>query len=111
MNLTILYRGKLSSCNYDCAYCPFAKRKESAAEIDADRRALDRFVAWAICRSQDRLSIFFTPWGEALTHRHYQQAIARLSHAANIEKVAIQTNLSCRLEWLARCDLDHVALW
>ena len=26
----ILYRGPLSSCNYGCEYCPFAKHAESA---------------------------------------------------------------------------------
>ena len=26
LNLSILYRGPLSSCNYGCGYCPFAKR-------------------------------------------------------------------------------------
>ena len=29
MNLSILYRGPLSSCNYACGYCPFAKRRAS----------------------------------------------------------------------------------
>ena len=29
MNLSILYRGPLSSCNYACDYCPFAKRPET----------------------------------------------------------------------------------
>ena len=51
--LTILYRGPLASCNYDCAYCPFAKRRESAAELAADRRALERFVDWVSARPAD----------------------------------------------------------
>ena len=29
MNLSILYRGPLSSCNYGCEYCPFAKHRET----------------------------------------------------------------------------------
>ena len=29
----ILYRGPLSSCNYACDYCPFAKRAESRVEL------------------------------------------------------------------------------
>ena len=33
--LSILYRGPLSSCNYGCEYCPFAKREESRAELEA----------------------------------------------------------------------------
>ena len=70
-HLTILYRGPLSSCNYDCHYCPFAKRHETAAELAEDRRALERFLEWAKGYSQAMLSIFFTPWGEALTRRWY----------------------------------------
>ena len=35
MRLSILYRGPLSSCNYDCAYCPFAKRRETPAQLAA----------------------------------------------------------------------------
>ncbi|MEN8446791.1 MAG: radical SAM protein, partial [Cyanobacteria bacterium J06555_13] len=30
MNLSILYRGPLLSCNYGCEYCPFAKRQQTA---------------------------------------------------------------------------------
>ena len=54
LNLSILYRGPLSSCNYGCAYCPFAKHAETAAELDADRRALERFTDWAGRRCGDR---------------------------------------------------------
>jgi sulfatase maturation enzyme AslB (radical SAM superfamily) len=46
MDLSILYRGPLSSCNYGCEYCPFAKREESYAQLETDRVALLRFVAW-----------------------------------------------------------------
>ncbi len=46
LTLSILYRGPLSSCNYDCPYCPFAKRQETAAELLVDRAALERFVCW-----------------------------------------------------------------
>ena len=50
MSLSILYRGPLSSCNYACGYCPFAKRRETAAELARDRTALERFVAWVAAR-------------------------------------------------------------
>ena len=43
MNLSILYRGPLSSCNYGCTYCPFAKHAETAAEHEVDQRALEHF--------------------------------------------------------------------
>src|SRR4051812_7290966 len=67
LKLRILYRGPLSSCNYDCRYCPFAKRHETAAELGRDRGALQRFVAWLSQQFDVRFSILFTPWGEALT--------------------------------------------
>jgi hypothetical protein len=109
--LTILYRGPLSSCNYDCHYCPFAKRHETAAELKRDREALERFAAWVDVQSTRRLAILFTPWGEALVRPWYQQALAALSRLPQIDKVAIQTNLSCQLDWTAACDLDKLALW
>ena len=31
--MRILYRGPLASCNYDCPYCPFAKRRDSADQL------------------------------------------------------------------------------
>lgn len=111
LDLSILYRGPLSSCNYGCEYCPFAKRQETAAELREDRTALDRFVNWIEQRCDDRLDVLFTPWGEALTRRWYQQALARLSHLPQVRRAAIQTNLSCRLDWIDDCDLDRLALW
>jgi len=109
--LTILYRGPLSSCNYGCRYCPFAKRHESATELEGDRRALRRFVAWCVAHPGTRLSILFTPWGEALVHGAYQDALVELSQSAHVRRVAIQTNLSCRLDWVAACDTSRLALW
>ena len=108
--LSILYRGPLSSCNYDCSYCPFGKHHETAAELSVDRVALERFCGW--CSQQSRkLSILFTPWGEGLTRRWYRNAIQQLSHQSNITKVAIQTNLACKLDWLQDCELSRVGLW
>jgi MoaA/NifB/PqqE/SkfB family radical SAM enzyme len=111
MNLSILYRGPLSSCNYGCEYCPFAKHAETDEEHSADRRALERFLEWAEAQREDRLSIFFTPWGEALIRKRYQQALVRLTRLPNVEKVAIQTNLSCRLDWVEACDKRKLGLW
>lgn len=110
-SLSILYRGPLSSCNYGCPYCPFAKHFESPEELDADKAGLTRFTLWAEERRDLRLSLLFTPWGEALVRRWYQQAIVFLSNLPNIHKVAIQTNLSCSLDWLAGADKCKVALW
>ena len=112
MNLKILYRGPLASCNYTCHYCPFAKRQETPAQHRQDAQALTRFVQWvAQQETHHRLGIFFTPWGEALHHRRYQQAFIDLSHMPHVDKVTIQTNLSCSLNWLEQCHKPSVALW
>jgi MoaA/NifB/PqqE/SkfB family radical SAM enzyme len=112
LDLSILYRGALSSCNYGCEYCPFAKRTNTAIELANDKAELDRFVNWAIDRDPaDKIGILFTPWGEALIHRYYQSAIGKLSHLPQVTKVAIQTNLSCDLDWVKNCNLDTLALW
>ena len=41
MHYMVLYRGPLSSCNYGCVYCPFAKKNEAYAELAGDRAALE----------------------------------------------------------------------
>lgn len=111
MKLSILYRGPLSSCNYACGYCPFAKRTETAAELDHDRVCLERFVAWVGGRSADSIGVLFTPWGEALVRRWYRDALLSLTHMAHVRKAVIQTNLSCNLDWLDACDTTRLALW
>lgn len=111
MNWDILYRGPLDSCNYDCGYCPFAKRTATAVQIADDRDKLERFVAWVGARTGVRIRVLFTPWGEALIHRHYQNAITQLSRMAHVDRVAIQTNLSGSLDWLADAELKSTALW
>ena len=110
LKLRILYRGPLSSCNYECNYCPFAKRHESAAELKHDRHCLERFVAW-VAQQTDELSILFTPWGEGLTRPWYQQALVQISHLPHVRRVAIQTNLSCSLDWLCQANPERLALW
>jgi MoaA/NifB/PqqE/SkfB family radical SAM enzyme len=111
MNWSILYRGVLSGCNYSCDYCPFAKRKDSRAVLAEDARQLDDFVNWVESRKNESIGILFTPWGEALIRKYYQEAIIRLSRMPNVHKVSIQTNISCPLDWLEKCDKDKVALW
>jgi hypothetical protein len=109
--LNLLYRGPLSSCNYDCHYCPFAKRRESASELANDRDRLNQFVNWLEPRHHRPHGVFFTPWGEALTRRWYREAIVKLSHWKHIDRVVVQTNLSASLDWLAEAAPDRVALW
>lgn len=111
MTVSILYRGDLSSCNYDCPYCPFAKRKDSRATLATDAQQVARFVEYIKQHPQRQFKVFFTPWGEGLIRTYYQQAMVALSHCSNVEKVAIQTNLSCRLGWLQKANKEKIALW
>lgn len=111
LNLKILYRGPLSSCNYGCDYCPFAKRRETDAQHAADEVALERFVSWVESRRDDTISVFFTPWGEALVRTRYQKALVRLTKLSNVAKAAIQTNGSCRFDWAEECDKAKLGLW
>lgn len=108
--LTLLYRGPLSSCNYACTYCPFGKRRETAAELALDRTALERFVGHVLERGAPT-GVLFTPWGEALVRPWYREAIARLSRAPHVKKVAIQTNLHAPLAFLDAADISKVGLW
>ena len=112
-DLHLNWRGPLSSCNYDCDYCPFAKQQSSREELAADRAALDRFVAWAgdFERHGRQLSMLFTPWGEALIRPYYARALVELSNMPHVRAVAIQTNLTSRLELLADADRSSLALW
>ncbi|GHH69494.1 hypothetical protein GCM10017673_20030 [Streptosporangium violaceochromogenes] len=109
-HLTILYRGPLSSCDYDCPYCPFAKRRDDPARLREDREALERFTAWTAGCGHP-VSVLFTPWGEGLVRSWYRGAMVGLSRLPHVRRVAIQTNLSCRVDWLADADLDTLALW
>ncbi|EKV03536.1 hypothetical protein Lepto7375DRAFT_5841 [Leptolyngbya sp. PCC 7375] len=111
MDLSILYRGPLISCNYGCHYCPFAKRQQTATELDVDRQALKRFVQWITEHTEHNFGILFTPWGEALIHKWYQENLSHLSHLSNVQKVAIQTNLSCQLDWISQAEPNTLALW
>ncbi|RYX86484.1 radical SAM/SPASM domain-containing protein [bacterium] len=110
-SLSILYRGPLSSCNYACPYCPFAKHVETDEEHAADARALERFVDWCELHTNRELSVFFTPWGEALVRTRYQKAIARLTHLPHVAKIAAQTNGSFRPHWVDNCDKSRLGLW
>ncbi|MGW5385658.1 STM4011 family radical SAM protein [Nocardia sp. NPDC003963] len=111
MDLTLLYRGPLASCDYDCPYCPFAKRRDSREQLRTDRASLEQFTGWVREQRADRISVLFTPWGEGLVRSWYRRALVELSHEAHVRRVAIQTNLSCRTDWLSEADRDTVALW
>lgn len=107
----ILYRGPLSSCNYACGYCPFAKTTNTKAELRDDAARLGQFLDWVERQSPRRIGVLFTPWGEALIHRAYQEALLRLGHMQHVARAVIQTNLSSRLEWLEPANRETIALW
>jgi MoaA/NifB/PqqE/SkfB family radical SAM enzyme len=109
-HLTILYRGPLASCDYDCPYCPFAKRRDSRARLLADRAALERFTAW-VAACGHPISVLFTPWGEGLVRPWYRRAMVELSNLSHVDRVAIQTNLSQRVGWATVADPARLALW
>jgi MoaA/NifB/PqqE/SkfB family radical SAM enzyme len=113
MSLNLFYRGHVSDCNYSCHYCPFALTRNSAEQRQLDQRDLARFVDWVEHNSSaDRpMSILITPYGEALIHPWYRDAVIRLSHLPFVNKIAIQTNLSCHLDWLQACNKPTTALW
>jgi MoaA/NifB/PqqE/SkfB family radical SAM enzyme len=111
MKYNVLYRGPLSSCNYGCAYCPFAKRDETHDQLAGDRDALDRFLAWIAAQTHCQFGVLFTPWGEALIRRWYQRALVYLTQLDHVHRAAIQTNLSCNFDWISECRLDRLALW
>ncbi|QFG20963.1 STM4011 family radical SAM protein [Actinomadura sp. WMMB 499] len=109
-HLTILYRGPLASCDFDCPYCPFAKRRDTTEQLRADRAALERFTAWVTAQDHP-VSVLFTPWGEGLVRSWYRRALVELSHVPHVERVAIQTNLSHRVSWTSDADPSRLALW
>lgn len=106
----ILYRGSLSSCNYECGYCPFAKTTNTRAELQQDERELERFVAW-VAGQQRRIGILITPWGEALVHQYYRRAMTTLSRLPHVYRIAVQTNLSAPIDDFAAANHDTLALW
>jgi len=110
-SLGLLWRGPLDSCNYACSYCPFAKRPPQRRVLDADRAALAKFVSWVESAIAWKLQILFTPYGEGLVWPWYRNALVALSHLAHVQQVAIQTNGSAPMEFLADADRARVALW
>ena len=107
---SILYRGPLSSCNYDCSYCPFAKTRNTREELQDDEARLRRFADW-VAKRPERIGVLFTPWGEAAIHKYYQQVLTALSWTPNVWRAAIQTNLSFSLDWLQDVNSERLALW
>ena len=110
-SLSFLYRGTLSSCNYACAYCPFAKKQDSRAALARDAREVARFTGW-VAQQTRAISVLFTPWGEALVRRHYRSAMQTLAALPHVKQVALQTNLAGPLNWLdGMVGREKIGLW
>lgn len=107
-SLSFLYRGTLSSCNYACGYCPFAKKQDSRAVLARDAREVARFTGW-VAQQTRPISVLFTPWGEALVRRHYRSAMHTLAALPDVTQVALQTNLAGPLAWLGEMDASSRA--
>lgn len=113
MNLKILYRGHVTDCNHDCPYCPFSKTRNTPAERELDRVDLGRFVDWVESQASEgrHFQILFTPYGEALIHPWYREAMLRLARMVHVTKVAAQTNLSWDTAWTEALDAEKCAFW
>ncbi|MFD1261838.1 STM4011 family radical SAM protein [Entomomonas asaccharolytica] len=111
INLTVMYRGALETCNYACDYCPFAKRKETKQKKIEDIVGLDNFINWIAKQTDINFNVFFTPWGEALVFKRYQQAVKQLTVMPHVNKVIFQTNLSGKLDFLAEINSLKLRLW
>jgi|LSQX01.2.fsa_nt_gb hydroxymethylpyrimidine pyrophosphatase-like HAD family hydrolase/MoaA/NifB/PqqE/SkfB family radical SAM enzyme len=114
----ICFRGSLSSCNYSCSYCSFAKRGPRKTELMKDKACLSRFCDFIDTTSfTNQISIFLTPHGEGLIHPHYVEAIARLALSPKCRYISCQTNLSFDSDAFiksliaAKVDLSKVKLW
>ncbi len=96
---TILYRGNLKSCNYNCSYCPFSKHKPLKQELKRDRQNFQRFCKSVEKRAEENSigAVFVTPYGEASIHSWYWEGLAHLSGLSEIDRVGMQTNLSFSL--------------
>lgn len=111
------YRGSLRSCNYHCGYCPFSKQRTSSQELAQDQAALERLTAHLTSGAEGNVSVLITPYGEALIHAYYWQALAQLTASPYITAAGAQTNLSFSVE--AMLDLfqkwggqtDKLRLW
>ncbi len=91
------YRGSLKSCNYACSYCPFSKKKGTEREWQEDKKALFSFVD-AMKKEGREGAVQIVPYGEALIHRYYWEALAGLSQNPSLDAVGAQSNFSFSVE-------------
>jgi hypothetical protein len=85
-------------------HIPFCEMRCGFCNLFTQTHPQDNFVeGTTIAPSSIARRAICSPW--------YQQAMARLSHLPQVVKVAIQTNLSCHLDWVDRCDKQKLGLW
>lgn len=89
----IYYRGSLKFCNYSCSYCPFSKGKRSERQLSQDSEELSDFVD-KLGESGFRGAVQIVPYGEALIHEYYWEALAKMSCLPGVEAVGAQSNFS-----------------
>lgn len=97
---TLLYRGSLKSCNYQCSYCPFSKHVMSKRELAKDSVQWRDFIH-KLKREAEMLhvcALMVTPYGEALLHPWYWEGLATVSAVETIDAIGAQTNLSFSVE-------------
>ena len=97
---TLLYRGSLKSCNYQCSYCPFSKHAMSKKELIKDSVQWRNFVQRLKVQAEPLgvRALMITPYGEALIHPWYWEGLATMSAEKTIDAVGAQTNLSFSIE-------------
>jgi len=83
----VLYRGRFSSCNYACDYCPSPKTANSISDLHQVNWTRSRFVVWVGAQNR-RIGILITPWGEALVHGYYRRAMIALSRMPHVYRVS-----------------------
>lgn len=101
------YRGSLKSCNYTCSYCPFSKKKTLTSELEQDKSDILHFIARAYERTDMAGAVFIVPYGEALVHAYYWEALAKLSRHPQLEAVGAQSNFSFPVEKMIHIFLEH----
>lgn len=95
------YRGSIQGCNFSCSYCPFSKKKDSAAALEKDKGELSRFVRYMgenLTKCTPHNAVLIMPYGEAMQYGYYYEALAKLSRIPYVDAVGIQSNFSFSIE-------------
>lgn len=114
--MQLYYRGCLNFCNYSCSYCPFSKKIRSERILGQDKAQLMCFVEH-IERISYSGAVQIIPYGEAMIHSYYWEAMAKLSSMPLVACVGIQSNFSFDVEtFITRlqennADITKLRLW